>query len=104
MMMTMMLMVVMMMIINDEDKLYGGESHCNNFQVGHLTTDPGPTVALGPTLAPTTAVNQNINNNNNNITVALLTTTTTTTTTTTSLDLSIWHTQSTINPESISMA
>merc|ERR550519_1226946 len=72
--------------------------------VGHLTTDPGPTVALAPTLAPTTAVNQNINNKNNNITVALLTTGTTTTTTTTSLDLSIWHVQSTINPKSISMA
>ena len=77
-------------------------SDCNNSQAGHLTTDPGPTVALGPTLAPTTAVNQN--NNNNNITVALLTTTTTTTTTTTSLDLSIWKIQTTINPKSISMA
>jgi len=70
--------------------------------VGHLTTDPGPTVALATMLAPTPAVNQNINNNNSSITVALPTTTTTTTTT--SLDLSIWHLQSTINPKSISMA
>ena len=79
------------------------KNKCNYFQVGHLITDPGPTVALQPTLAPTPAVNQNSNNNNNNnITVALLTTTTTTTTT--SLDLSIWAIQTTISPKSISMA
>ena len=77
-------------------------TQCNPLQVGHLTTDPGPTVALATMLAPTPAVNQNINNNNSSITVALPTTTTTTTTT--SLDLSIWHLQSTINPKSISMA
>jgi len=72
--------------------------------VGHLTLDPGPTVALPLTLAPTTAVNQVNNNNNNTVALQTTATTTTTTTTTTSLDLSIWHIQSTINPASISMA
>merc|ERR1712223_203151 len=76
-------------------------------EAGHLVSEPGPTVALASTLAPTSAVNQGNNNNNNNntVTVAILSTTTgTTTTTTTSLDLSIWSIQTTINPKSISMA